>query len=46
MKTRTILIKVEWLIDHYNELGDPYLWVKHNTNHSVFNMDIPESGMR
>ena len=46
MKTRTILIKVEWIINCYNNLGDPYLWVNHNTNHSISDVDIPESGMR
>ncbi len=46
LKTRTILIKVEWLLDHYNNLGDPYLLVNHNTSHSVSNVDSPELGMR
>jgi len=46
LKTRTILIKVEWIIDCYNNLGDPYLLVNHNTSHSVSDTDSPESGMR
>ena len=46
LKTRTILTKVEWIIDVYNSLGDPYLLVSHNTNHSISDVDAPESGMR
>ncbi len=46
LKTRTILVKVEWVIDCYNNLGDPYLLVNHNTSHSISKVDSPESGMR
>ena len=46
MKTRTILSKVEWVIGSYNNLGDPYLLVNHNTTHSISDADTPESGMR
>lgn len=46
LKTRTILVKVEWVIDCYNNLGDPYLWANHNTSHSISDVDSPESGMR
>ena len=46
LKTRTILIKVEWVVDVYDNLGDPYLWVNHNTNDSISDVDAPELGMR
>jgi len=46
MKTKTILMKVEWVVGHYNNLGDPYLWVNHNTSHTISDVDAPESGMR
>ena len=29
--TRTILAKLEWYVDHTNELGDPLLWASQNT---------------
>jgi len=45
MKTKTILMKVEWVVDHYNNLGDPYLWVNHDTSHTVSDVGTHESGM-
>ncbi len=45
LRTRTILVRVEWVIDVYNNLGDPYLLVNHNTTYSVSNEQAPESGM-
>ena len=46
LKTRTMLLKVEWLVDYYNNLGDPYLLVNHNTSHSISNIDSPGLDMR
>jgi len=45
LKTRTILIKVQWIVDVYNNLGDPYIIANHNTTYSVSVKNAPESGM-
>jgi len=46
VKTKTILMKVEWVIDHHDDAGDPYLWANHDAGHTVSDVDTPESGMR
>ncbi len=46
LKTRTVLVKIEWVVDCYDRVGDPALVVKPNTIHSISNTDTPESGMR
>jgi hypothetical protein len=35
VRTKTVMLKVEWLKDRFNVFGDPQLWVNHNTSHSV-----------
>ena len=45
LRTRTILVRVEWVIDVYNNFWDPYILVNHNTTYSVSNPPAPESGM-
>ena len=46
LKTRTVLVNLEWMINCYDRVGDPAMVVKPNTIHSISNTSTPESGMR
>jgi hypothetical protein len=46
IKFRTILTKVEWLMDYSNPLGDPFLWAQHNTTHSVSVSSVGDAGLQ
>jgi hypothetical protein len=35
VRTRTVLNKLELLVDRYDMFGDPVIWVNHSTSHSV-----------
>lgn len=35
VRTKTVMLKVELFKNRFNVFGDPYLWVNHNTSHSV-----------
>lgn len=41
VKQRTILTKLEWIMNETNQFGDPFLWANTNTSSSV---SVPESG--
>lgn len=45
LKTRSILNKAQWVVDVYNNLGDPYILANHSTTYSVSVKNAPESGM-
>ena len=41
LKTRTVLVKIELVVDYYDRFGDPALVVKPNTIHSISNTTAP-----
>lgn len=43
--TRTILAKLEWYVDHTNELGDPLLWASQNTTVRASRSDAADAGL-
>jgi len=45
LKTRSILNKVQWVVNVYNNLGDPYILANHSTTYSVSVKSSAESGL-
>ncbi|MDH2899951.1 MAG: hypothetical protein PXY39_03175 [archaeon] len=45
VKQRTILTKLELIVGHYNQFGDPFLWANTQSTTSVATSEASEAGM-
>ena len=42
IRTKTVMLKVEHFKNRFTVFGDPYLWVTHDTSHSVSEYTVGE----
>ena len=45
VRIKTVLTRVDWLVDHVSYSGDPFLWAYSNTSLEVFQENDTESGL-